>query len=215
MLGNAATPVIRVTDAAPDRSDPGPVTWATRTLLALLLALGTGCTSAPGAGPASEPEPVAPDWRGDAAQAASQMASTTARAAGATWQAARTAGDKMSVAADGLRRGFARPEPDADYGVAPGPDYATAVRSHFRHALRFPESASFRFGHPRRGYMNEGLLQGGGVAWHGYLIDVEVTRRSSLFGDAVRTQPYVVRMRDGQVIDVHAGAEHEFLGRTD
>ncbi len=198
-----------VTDPTPDRSDPDPVTW--RALLSILAVTALACASDPDPGPESPP----PDWRGDAARAASRLAGGTSRAAGATWQAARSTGQQMGIAAGGLRNGFARPRPDADYGAPPAAGYATSLRSHFLHALRFPESASFRFGRPQQGYMNEGLLQGGGVAWCGYLVDVEVTRKSSLFGDALRTEPFVARMRDGQVIDVHTGAEHDFLGRTE
>ncbi len=214
-MGSAGRRVTGVTDPAPDRSDPDPVTW--HTLLFLLVAVGLGCASGPRAdgGAAARSESVPEDWRGDAALAASRVAGATSRAAGATWQAARSTRQQMGVAASGLRNGFARPAPDADYGPPPAADYAAALRSHFRHALRFPESASFRFGRPHKGYMNEGLLEGGGVAWCGYLIDVEVTRKSSLFGEALRTEPFVARVRDGQVIDVHAGAEHDFLGRTE
>ena len=81
--------------------------------------------------------------------------------------------------------------------------------------LRLPEHASLRVGRPRKGYMNDGLLRGGAVAWRGYLVDVEVTRRASLFGDELRTHGYVVRLRDGEIIDVHKGVDHEFLGFVD
>ncbi len=132
--------------------------------------------------------------------------------AGATWQAAQATAGGLGTAAHGLRRGFESPAHDAEYGRFPS-DHAAAVQDHFRRVLRFPDSSSFRLGRPVRGYMNEGLLQGGGVAWRGYLVDVEVTRPASLFGSALRSQAYVVRMRDGRVVDVHRGAEHRFLGR--
>ncbi len=64
------------------------------------------------------------------------------------------------------------------------------------------EDAGFSFGEPQRGYLNRGLLQGGGVAWRGYVVDVEVTARRGI-SRQIRTIPYVVRIRDGEVIEVH------------
>jgi hypothetical protein len=175
-------------------------------VLAAVLALG-GCVSAP---PPGEP---AEDWRGDAARAASRAADAAGRAGAATWSAARDAGAGMKVAAHGVSNGFAEPGAGADYGRPPR-GYADLIRKHFLRVMRVPDSASFRFGRPQKGYMNEGLLRGGGVAWRGYLVDVEVVRPAALFGDEIRSTPYVVRLRDGEVIDVHKGAEHGFLGRV-
>jgi len=193
-----------------------------RTALALAAAAGLGlggCAAPSGPGPeagaaAASELPASADWRTDAARAASRAAATLGEAAEATAGAARVAGASAKTAAHGLRRGFERPAASADYGAPPS-DAPGAIRSHFRHVMRAPEDASLRIGRPRRGYMNHGLLRGGGVAWRGWLVDVEVTQRASLFGDERRSQAYVVRLRDGEVIDVHRGAEHEFLGLAD
>jgi hypothetical protein len=194
------------------------VTWRTGIFFAAAAAFALGgCASSPAlpeeAGGAAPAEAAYPDWRGDARRVASQAAHAASGAAGATWQAARKTGDALGTAAHGVRSGFERPADDADYGSYPS-EYAGAVKAHFRRVLRVPEGSSFRFGKPERGYMNEGLLQGGGVVWRGYLVDVEVTKRAALFGGEVRAQLYVVRLRDGEVIDVHRGAEHKFLGRV-
>lgn len=204
-----------ITFSRADRSDPVPVTWHTPLVLAVALLLAA-CASAPDVpedAPARPSASVHPDWRGDARQAASRASHAASAVAGATWQATRATGDALGTAAHGIRGGFERPAADADYGGYPA-DCAGVVKAHFRRVLRFPESVSFRFGRPERGYMNKGLLQGGGVAWRGYLIDVEVTKRAALFGAKVRPQAYVVRLRDDEVVDVHRGAEHRFLGRV-
>lgn len=196
------------------RSDPDRVIWHTALLLVAAGHALAGCAATPDASspaPAPVTDAPAPDWRGDAARAASNAADAASRAARATWRAARGAGGQMQTAARGIRDGFERVSADADYGSYPS-SYTAVVRKHFQRVLRFPETSSFRFGRPRKGYMNHGLLRGGGVAWRGYLVDVEVTRRTALFGSAVRAEPYVVRLRDGEVIDVHKGAEHRFLG---
>jgi hypothetical protein len=195
--------VTRVTHRRWLRSDLDPVTW--NTPLALLLALGlAACSSAPS---------THPDWRGDARDAAVRAAGAAGQVAGATWEAAQATGEGLQTAAHGLRRGFERPAGEVDYGRPPA-DTAATVRDHFERVLRVPASASYRIGRPVKGFMNEGLLQGGEVAWRGYLVDVEVTQRAALFGSATRSQAYVVRLRDGRVVDVHRGAEHRFLGRV-
>lgn len=191
------------------------MTW--RTALPLLVAAGlalAACASTPDA--PAEPDPPASetsaDWRGDAARAAGRAADVAGDAAAATWQATRTAGTHLGIAAKGVVKGFERPERDANYGPYPR-GYAEEVKKHFERVLRTPDDASFRISRPVRGYMNHGLLRGGGVAWRGWLVDVEVSR-AVRFGEGERTQQYVVRMRDGEVIDVHKGAEHSFLRRA-
>lgn len=110
-------------------------------------------------------------------------------------------GRGMGTAYQGVRHGFAEPESDADFGPYPK-DYAVLVKKHFMRVLRYSDDASFRFGRPQKGYLSKGLLRGGGIAWQGWLVDVDVETRQSLTGHR-KTRPYVVRLRDGEVVDVH------------
>ncbi len=187
------------------------------TLLALALT-AAACSSTPQTPePAPAADPKAPELPsagpGEDLKAAAEVAG---RAAGATWRATRVAGSEIGEAAGtavhGLTHGFEEPEAEDDYGRPPV-DYPAPVRHHFLRFLGVSEQASFRFGRPVRGTMNKGILRGGGIAWRGYLLDVEVESREGVFGDARRSQKYVVRLRDGQIVDVHRGsaAENAFL----
>ena len=110
-----------------------------------------------------------------------------------------------------LRDGFE--EPDAtNFGPFPK-KYVGTVK---RHMLRFegvPDDANFQFGRPERGFMNDGILAGGKIAWQGYLVDLNV--ETTTFAGQKRTKSYVVRMKDGEVIEVHDAAYSHALRRLE
>ena len=153
------------------------------------------------------PEP-GPGWR-----------ERTSKVAGATGRGLKTAavvvgrgvatgatavGRGMGTAYRGVSRGFQRPEAQAEYG--PYPDqYAELIPKHFVHVLDFPRNARFKLALPQRGYMNKGLLLGGGVAWQGWVVEVEVQLDGGWGRDEPVTQQYSVRIRDDFVVDVHKG----------
>jgi len=64
--------------------------------------------------------------------------------------------------------------------------------------LKDPESARYRFGTPKKAYVNEGLAYGGGVAWYGWLVDVAVNAKNS-FGGYTGAKPYVALFKNGRV----------------
>lgn len=97
--------------------------------------------------------------------------------------------------------GFQSPQPGADYGAYPS-NYVDIVHEYFNQILKDPESARYRFDQPERGYMNHSLIYGGDVAWHGYLVKVDVNAKNS-FGGYVGYTPYIVKIRDGKVIGIH------------
>ena len=133
------------------------------------------------------------------AVAVGRGAVATGRAVG---QGAVATGRGMGTAYRGLRDGFQAPE-GGGYGPAPK-RYVHLIKRHFVRALDYPEDARFAFRRPVRGYMNYGLLRGGGVAWQGWLVDVKV-ETDRLMGEEARVEQLVVRVRGGEVIDVHAG----------
>ncbi len=138
--------------------------------------------------PALEPE----HWAEDVKSQASRAADATARGAAA-------AGEAMGTAYQGVRNGFQPPDAHG-YGAFPR-DHAAAIRRHMQHFENVPADASFRFRRPEKGYLNKGVLAGGGVAWQGYLVEVEVLAKA-LFASQTEPNRYVVRMRDGDVVEV-------------
>jgi hypothetical protein len=110
-------------------------------------------------------------------------------------------GRGVGTAYGGVRQGFQEPAGDAAYGPYPK-NYVDLVKKHFTRVLRYPEAANYTLGKPARGYMNQGLLRGGGVAWQGWLVDVEVQTVQSVTGHRA-ARSYVVRIRDGEIIEVH------------
>ena len=177
------------------------VTWRTpRRLLALLLVLtwlGPACSSIDG--PSSDVDTWKDDWKGRAVAVKDGAA-----------RGAEVVGDSLGTAYRGVRDGFEEPGAGA-YGPYPK-GYAEAIR---RHMLRFegtPDDASFKFGKPERGYMNDGILAGGEIEWQGWLVDLEV--ETTTFAGQKRTKAYVVRMSDGEVVEVQDAAYAGMLRRV-
>jgi hypothetical protein len=177
-------------------------------LAAVLLAtLSGGCaTEAPPSAPAASqadaaaaPEPEA--WKQQASEVATTVGSGVRTGAKAVGRGAVAVGKATATAYQGVTQGFQEPERAAAYGRFPK-DYARIVRRHFVRILDYPEDARFRIGKPVKGYMNRGLLLGGGVAWQGYLVDVEVDARWGI-ARQWETHQYVVRIRDGEVVEAH------------
>lgn len=116
---------------------------------------------------------------------------------------AEAIGHGMGTAYHGISNGFQEPS-DAAYGPPPR-GYVDKVKKYFFRVLRYPEDTRFTFGRPVKGYMNQGLLRGGGVAWEGWLVDVDVETVQGLTGHRA-DRSYVVRMRNGEIIEVHKDA---------
>jgi hypothetical protein len=132
------------------------------------------------------------------------LAEATVAFAGAVKTGAGSFSRGMGTAYRGVRAGFEEPGDAAACGPYPK-DYVTLVKRHFARVLRYGDDASYRLGRPSRGYMNHGLLRGGGVAWQGWLVDVEVETRQRMTGHR-SVRGYVVRLRGGEVVDVHTDA---------
>jgi hypothetical protein len=126
--------------------------------------------------------------------------------ASATVTGAEAVGDSVGTAYHGVKQGFQQPD-DGAYGPYPR-DYVNKIRRHMLHFGDVDKSASFAFGKPERSYQNKGLLLGGEIEWQGWVVDVAVQTRTRLGQPEV--DEYVVRMNDGEVIEVverdHAGA---------
>jgi len=157
-------------------------------LLLLLLLGGLGCTSTS----YSEPALRTDDWTDEVKVQASRAARATAAGASA-------AGSAVGTAYTGVRDGFATPDENG-YGAFPA-DYATAIRKHMIRFEGVSPKASFRFGKPERGYLNKGILAGGKVEWQGYLVEMDVVKET-LFDSQAKPDSYVVRMFDGEVVEV-------------
>jgi hypothetical protein len=159
-----------------------------RTLLIVTLACGAfGCASLEA--PIEETE----SWKASWKQRAENFADGASRGAGAV-------GETLTVAAKGVAKGF--DDPDAEAWGAYPKEYPRIIQTHLRRFEGLPKNASLRFGRPVKGYMNQGLFQGGGIAWQGYLVDVMVAVPSRFEGQE-KELSYTIRMRDGEVIEVH------------
>ena len=171
-----------------------------RTFSAILAALAAlGCTSL--SGPPQETDQWKEEWKGRAS-----------RWAGGASRGASAVGSSLGTAAQGVRTGFE--DPDSE-GFGPYPrNYRDTIRSHLLRFERLPTDASIRFGRPEKGYISQGILRGGGVVWQGYLVDVEIEHRSKIASQS-RTLGYVVRLRDGEVIEVHNARQTAALRRLE
>jgi hypothetical protein len=177
------------------------VTWRTplRMLALLLIATGLGPACSSIDGPSSDVDTWKEDWKNRAVAVKDGAA-----------RGAEVVGDSLGTAYQGVRDGFEEPGTEA-YGPYPKA-YAEAIR---RHMLRFegiPDDASFQFGKPERGYMNDGILAGGKIEWQGWLVDVEV--ETETFAGQKRKKAYVVRMSDGEVVEVQDAAYAGVLRRV-
>jgi hypothetical protein len=134
------------------------------------------------------------------------MRDGTRKVAEATVHGAQAVRGSVDTAYRGVKNGYAEPDSTA-YGPYPR-DYATIIQKHMRRFEGVDETASFSFGKPVRAYLNRGLLRGGEVDWQGWVVDLEIQAKT-LFGQP-RAVDYVVRMKNGEVIEViekaHAGA---------
>jgi hypothetical protein len=113
-------------------------------------------------------------------------------------------GKGMGTAYEGVRNGFQEPEDEAAFGPYPK-GYVDAVRKHFFRVMRYPDDTRFVLGRPEKGFMNRGLLRGGGVAWQGWLVDVDV-ETVQLLTKHRAARRYVVRVHSGEIIEVHKDA---------
>lgn len=167
-------------------------------LFVALSVLTAGCTSVDG--PTEDVDTWRSNWKGRA------VAVKDGAASGAV-----VVGESIGTAYTGIRDGFEDPATDA-WGRPPA-HYPDRIR---RHMIRFegvPEDASFAFGAPQKGYMNAGILAGGKVEWQGWLVDLEVV--TTTFAGQKRTKAYVVRMSDGEVVEVHDAAYAHALRRVE
>ena len=165
------------------------VTFATLALV--------GCSSL--SGPPQDTDQWKAEWKGRA----SRWADGASRGATAV-------GSSLGTAVQGVRTGFEDPDQD---GFGPYPrDYTRAIRSHLLRFEGIPRDASIRFGKPEKGYITQGILRGGGVVWQGYLVDVEIEHRARSESQS-RSRTYVVRLRDGEGIEVHNARQTAALRR--
>jgi hypothetical protein len=156
-----------------------------------------GCSSL--SGPPQETDQWKREWKGRAA-----------RWAGGASRGASAVGSSLGTAVKGVRTGFEDPDAGA-FGPYPR-DYMDQIRSHLLRFEGVPPDASMRFGRPEKGYISQGILRGGEVVWQGYLVDVEIEHRSKIASQS-RTRAYVVRLHDGEVIEVHNARQTAALRR--
>ncbi len=157
-----------------------------RLLLLLAVSLLCSCASARGRGSTA------------AAELSKGVQEGGGKVAAASVRGAEAVSDSVGTAYHGVKKGFDQPA-SSDYGRYPE-DYVDVVRKHLVRFEGVTEPASFRFGKPVRAYLNKGLLRGGEVDWQGWVVDVAIETKTA-FGQP-RVDEYVVRMTDGDVVEV-------------
>jgi hypothetical protein len=128
----------------------------------------------------------------------SEVKEGSAKVARATARGAEAVGDSMGTAYRGVTHGFEDPA-DKKYGPYPR-DYVNTIRKHMLRFEDVPDKAGFRFGKPEKGYLNKGLFRGGDIEWQGWVVDLAI-ESTTVFGQP-HTDEYVVRMNDGDVVEV-------------
>lgn len=166
----------------------------------------------PPAAPVAAPADPDPEFGIRAERVGKVVGSAVASGATAVGKGAVAVGRGLGTAYRGVRGGYQAPEGEEDFGAFPDA-YVSEIVKHFRRILDHPEDARFVFGEPTRGWMNHGILRGGGVAWRGWLVDVAVHTRDRLSGEII-SHRFVVRLRDGDVIDVHRDVDSKILQRV-
>ena len=116
----------------------------------------------------------------------------------ATARGAKAVGRSVGTAYRGVANGFEDPASKA-YGPAPK-NYVAVVKKHMLRFEQIDPSAGFEFGQPVRAYLNKGLLRGGDIEWQGWVVDLAI-ESTTVFGQP-HTDEYVVRMNDGDVVEV-------------
>lgn len=177
---------------------PPEVVIARTSVLLYAAFLLCSCSSPDGPAPESATAPESA-WKTQVREGSQKVASATAHGA-------VVVRDSVDTAYRGVKNGYAEPE-DRAYGPYPR-DYPRVIKKHMQRFEGLDDAASLRFGKPERAYFNKGLLRGGEVDWQGWVVDLEVEAKA-LFGEP-RVVQYVVRMKDGEVVEVieraHAGA---------
>lgn len=94
----------------------------------------------------------------------------------------------ISILLVGCAGQFETPSDETDFVLSP-PDYEAKIHRWFRYKLKDYGSAKLEFGQPIRGYGSESLLRGGGIAWAGYYVTVNVNGKNS-WGAYTGFKPY-------------------------
>jgi len=102
---------------------------------------------------------------------------------------------------------YQTPRDDARFGSEPT-NYSKQVQQYILANFHYPSDARFKIGKPRRAYMNKGIFLGGDIEWLGYILDVRV---QSVHGHFRRSNHYVVRIRNDEIVEVHEAANTPVL----
>lgn len=68
----------------------------------------------------------------------------------------------------------------------------TTMPVYFRSILKDPSSATYDYGSPFKGHINEGLIYGGDVSWVGWVYPVRINAKNSYGGYTGATEYYVM-----------------------
>lgn len=86
-------------------------------------------------------------------------------------------------------------------------DYKNTIKIYF--SIDFA-NAVFSFSKPIKGYRRKGLAYGGEIVWEGWMVEVNITKKSRT-GRLYITQPYLFFFKENQVIDSMLGNKHKLI----
>jgi len=102
-------------------------------------------------------------------------------------------------ASEGLKKEAA----SFNFGTAPASDQvAASVPAFFNNVLIDPFSAHYQYSAPYKAWLKAGLIQGGGVAWEGWAVDVAVNAKNRM-GGYTGWQPYHVAFSNGVPVNAY------------
>lgn len=87
------------------------------------------------------------------------------------------------------------------FGPPPAPDLIErAIPAYFENVLIDPFTAHYQFGTPYKAWLQGGLVQGGGILWEGWAVDVRVNSRNRM-GGYVGWTPYHVTFSGDRAVN--------------
>lgn len=87
----------------------------------------------------------------------------------------------LALMAAGCATNMPAPNFASNFGTPPT-NIEAAVKAHFNDILFDPFTAHYEIGTPYKAYLRAGLIQGGGIAWQGWAVDVRVNAKNRMGG---------------------------------
>ena len=107
------------------------------------------------------------------------------------------------------------PLPEGSIFPPPPANADAMVKVHFESILKDPDSARYKVSPPYKAFANYSLVEGGGLRWKGYAVDVQVNAKNS-YGGYTGFKPYIVLINENGngVFRAVPGETHPLIKRV-